>query len=330
MNNPLVSIFMITYNHGRFIEQALKGAINQKTDFPYRLVIGEDCSSDNTREIVKRYAQQYPHKIHALLHPRNLGQTANAREVFKACTGKYIAFLEGDDYWTDPLKLQKQVDFLEANPDFGLVHTDLDQLDMRSGDIQTYFNNHSKNPIPQGKIFNDILNPYTYIIKTVTAMLRREVLFKHYDFDLAPSRNWMLADLAMWLEISWHSKIGYIPDSTAVYRVLPESASQTGAPAKQLAYHRSVYEIRFYFWEKYSKEVGMKRILDRAYHIMLLGNAYKLAKPDLARDSYAYMKSKNLQIPLKQKLKYLALGNLPLRWSIDFFMKIKNRLRGLN
>jgi len=330
MNKPLVSIFMITYNHGRFIEQAIQSAINQQTDFPYRLVIGEDCSSDKTREIVKRYAQKYQHKIQALLHPRNLGQTANAREVFKACTGKYIAFLEGDDYWTDPLKLQKQVDFLDSNPDYGLVHTDLDQLDMRSGLLLTHFNNHSQNTIPQGKIFNDILNPYTYIIKTVTAVVRRELLFKHYDFDLAPSRNWMLADLAMWLEISRHSKIGYIPESTAVYRVLPESASQTGTPAKQLAYHCSVYEIRFYFWEKYSKEVGMKRILDRAYHIMLLGNAYRLGKLDMARDSYGYMKSKKLQIPLKQKLKYLALGILPLRWVIDFFIKTKNWLRRLN
>jgi glycosyltransferase involved in cell wall biosynthesis len=111
---------MVTYNHLNFIEQAIESVLMQETDFDYELVIGEDCSTDGTREIVKSYAEKYPNRIRALLHPHNLGMQQNFVRVLEACQGTYIALLEGDDYWTDSLKLQKQVDFLEANPDFSI------------------------------------------------------------------------------------------------------------------------------------------------------------------------------------------------------------------
>jgi len=117
-NKPLVSVCMITYNHENFIKDAIEGILMQKTSFPIELIIGEDCSTDNTRKIVKDYEEKYPEIIFAQYSEKNLGMINNFLNVLQAARGKYIALCEGDDYWTDPLKLQKQVDFLEANPEY--------------------------------------------------------------------------------------------------------------------------------------------------------------------------------------------------------------------
>jgi hypothetical protein len=116
---PKVSVHMITFNHKDFIKQALDSALTQETQFPFEIVVGEDCSSDGTREIVVSYANAYCGIVRALLPDRNLGRfgEVNFLNTLKSCRGTYIAFLEGDDFWTDPRKLQIQVAFLDDNPD---------------------------------------------------------------------------------------------------------------------------------------------------------------------------------------------------------------------
>lgn len=122
---PFLAIYMITYNHESFIEETIESMMTQKTNFEYKLFIGEDFSKDNTREVCVRLKEKYPNKIDLFLNEKNLGANLNAKQIFKACFesgAKYIALCEGDDYWTDPLKLQKQVDFLEANPDYVICY----------------------------------------------------------------------------------------------------------------------------------------------------------------------------------------------------------------
>ena len=119
---PLVSVCMITYNHEPFIAQAIEGVLMQKTNFPVELVIGEDCSTDRTRRVCERYAQKNPDRIRLLPSDFNVGMHANGFRTWAAARGKYIAGCEGDDYWTDPLKLQMQVDCLERDPSLSLVY----------------------------------------------------------------------------------------------------------------------------------------------------------------------------------------------------------------
>ena len=114
--SPRVSVLMITYTHERYIAQAIESVLMQRTSFRIELVIGEDCSTDGTREIVRRYAAQRPDIVRALLHPKNIGMGPNADATSDACRGELIATLEGDDFWTDPHKLQRQVDWLNAHP----------------------------------------------------------------------------------------------------------------------------------------------------------------------------------------------------------------------
>ena len=115
-----VSVCMITYNHGKFIAQAIEGVMMQETNFEYELLIAEDCSTDKTREICMLYGNKYPGKIRLLLRDKNLGMMPNFIQATQACRGTYIALCEGDDYWTSPHKLQKQVDFLDSHPDFAI------------------------------------------------------------------------------------------------------------------------------------------------------------------------------------------------------------------
>ena len=117
----MVSISMLTYNHEKYIEQAIKSVLMQEVDFDYQLIIGEDCSTDNTRNIVIKYAQAYPDKIIAILHDKNVGMKENVFAVRKFLTGKYIALLEGDDCWLNKSKLFKQVHFLEENTQYYAV-----------------------------------------------------------------------------------------------------------------------------------------------------------------------------------------------------------------
>lgn len=115
--NKLVSINCITYNHEHYITDALEGFFMQKTDFDFEIIIGEDCSTDNTNKIIEKYMKKYPHKIHLITSEKNVGWRKNAKKVLDHSKGKYIALCEGDDYWTDPYKLQKQVDYMESHPE---------------------------------------------------------------------------------------------------------------------------------------------------------------------------------------------------------------------
>lgn len=122
---PKVSVAMITYNHVRYIVQAVESVLAQVTDFPFEIVLGDDLSTDGTRELVKELAAKHPGRIRLLLHEKNLGQCGklNLVATIRSCDGEYVALLEGDDFWNDPKKLQRQVDYLDAHPEYsGSAH----------------------------------------------------------------------------------------------------------------------------------------------------------------------------------------------------------------
>ena len=126
--NPLVSVKMITYNHEPYIVQAIEGVLMQETDFPIELIIGEDCSTDRTREIVLAYQQKHPNIIRVITYDQNVGCRKNGFITEKACRGKYVAFCEGDDYWHHPQKLKKQVAYLESHADVGMVYSNFNHF----------------------------------------------------------------------------------------------------------------------------------------------------------------------------------------------------------
>ena len=141
-----LSVIFITYNHKAYVEKALRSVLAQETDFPFEIVVGDDCSTDGTQDILKRIAAEYPEheakgpgdkQIRLCIREENTGgrPTLNVYETTKKCTGEYIAYLEGDDYWTDTHKLQKQVDILEKSNEYiGVTHR-LKMVDAASNGI---------------------------------------------------------------------------------------------------------------------------------------------------------------------------------------------------
>jgi glycosyltransferase involved in cell wall biosynthesis len=134
--SPMVSVVVITYQHIRHIKQCLDSILMQDTDFAYEIILGDDESTDGTRELCVEYAKKHPDQIRLMLHSRENNMVINGNPTgrfnfvynLKHSNGKYIALCEGDDYWTDPNKLQKQVDFLEANPDYSLCYHKMSNL----------------------------------------------------------------------------------------------------------------------------------------------------------------------------------------------------------
>lgn len=200
---------MLAYNQEKYISQAIEGVLMQKTNFRIELVIGEDCSTDSTRSICKYYASLYSEKIKLLLNNKNLGLGANYVRTYSECTGKYVAICDGDDYWNDPYKLQKQVDFLEANQDFSLVFTNNRNL-YPSGAKDT------RNPsvIPDVSSFSDLVQG-NYIASVTALFLNKSLPDSMKDW----MKNLPYGDWPTYLLVTKDGgKIKFLNVVTATYR----------------------------------------------------------------------------------------------------------------
>lgn len=270
---PLVNIAMVVYNQGKYVSRAIESVLMQKTSFPYQLIIGDDCSTDDTFEICKKYAIQFPEKILLLENKINVGLVKNYKNVFEACTAKYIAILEGDDYWIDSAKLQKQVDIMESDTSIGLVHA--------STYMQyEYFDNKvtsqsrkiiAKNKILQGDVFNELLK--NNFIVALTAMFRRRLLEEKIDFRYFINNNYQTIDYAIWLEISRHAKIRYLEDIVGVYRIRKTSISNQLSIADQEKFLLTAKKIVNYYISEHQVNDITSSELNKSINEMLFSNS---------------------------------------------------------
>ncbi|QIP13891.1 glycosyltransferase [Spirosoma aureum] len=216
---PSVSVCIITYNHEQFIGQAIDSVLMQECTFPIDIVIGEDCSADSTGGICREYALKHAH-IKLLNNQTNLGMVNNFLRTSMSCSGKYIAMLEGDDYWTDPHKLQKQVDFLEANSDFILCYHD--KTHQKDGAIvreSTYDFKENKYFVQEEVFAAHIL--------TVTVVFRN--ILSEHPFPAA-FRKLPLYDFGAWAYLSLFGKCAYLNFNGATYRIHADSVFSSKEP----------------------------------------------------------------------------------------------------
>ena len=225
MNNVVsVDIVMITYNQEKYVAQAIESVLQQKCDFPFLLIINDDCSTDNTPNICKEYAYKYPNLILFNQNKSNVGLMRNYKISLEACQSKYVAILEGDDYWIDDCKLKKQAKILESNKDVGLVHSArhslLDETNKISEPLKqtTIFN-----LLNQGNVFEQLL--ISNFISPLTVLFRNELIKDKLDFNYFIENKLKTLDYALWLLITYKSKVVYMKESTAVYRVRRDSIS---------------------------------------------------------------------------------------------------------
>lgn len=204
-----VSIFMLTYNQEDFIAKTIEGVLDQKANFCYQLVIGEDSSSDSTRQICEFYSNRFPDKIKLLDSNKRYGLIHNFMRTLKECDGKYIAVCDGDDYWTDPYKLQKQFDFLESHTDHSIVYTGIKNL-YPSGEFREKQWSHIKFP----RYFEELI--FGNFIPSVTAFYRNKKAEEKWPEWIT---NFPYGDWPVYLFLTRNGeKVGYIDEITAVYR----------------------------------------------------------------------------------------------------------------
>lgn len=210
MNTPLVSVCCITYNHAQFIRKCLDGFLMQQTDFPIEILIHDDCSTDGTTEIIREYEAKYPNLIFPLYEEENQYQQGKAGEIdfynYRRARGKYIAYCEGDDYWTDPLKLQKQVDFMEANPECVLCFTNATVIsdDPQERKIYDHLEERDYSAIEIYK---------TWTIPTNTIMFRRL-----QDYPSRIFKDIYFGDIFLFLNLAVRGQVHCINQKTGVYR----------------------------------------------------------------------------------------------------------------
>jgi glycosyltransferase involved in cell wall biosynthesis len=215
---PKVSVCIPTYNHEKYIRQTLDGALMQQTDFEFEIVIGDDASTDNNQQVIQEYVDKYPNVFRAFLHkenqgpkePKEFGGRNNVLQLLKACKGDYVALCEGDDYWTDPLKLQKQVDFMEENQNYAICHHNM-QVIYEDGSPEHFFN--EANQKSESSIV-DILEDRWFIATAAT--LYRNV-FRENDFADWHSRA-AAGDWALVIQLAATGKIHYFSEAMGVYR----------------------------------------------------------------------------------------------------------------
>lgn len=216
-NAIMVSVYCLTYNHEKYIRDALEGFVNQKTNFKYEVFVHDDASTDNTAAIVKEYAERYPDIIKPIFQTENQyskGVKIARNFIWPLMQGKYIAVCEGDDYWTDNYKLQKQVDFLEKNIEYmSCVHNTLrvnvqtNRKDLINASKQDY-----------DVLFTEILKFRTY--QTSSLMYRREAAEKQFSVD-RPSffdKAKVFGDYPLGVFLVLEGKMRYLSDVMSVYR----------------------------------------------------------------------------------------------------------------
>jgi len=248
-----VSVCLQTYNHAAYIAQALDSVLMQKTDFDYEIILGEDESSDGTREICIDYAERHADRIRLFLrsrkdvipiHGRATGRF-NFIENLKAAQGKYLALLDGDDYWTDPYKLQKQADFLDEHPDYAICFHRVREWNETTGKIAGIL----PRSVRRSYRFVDLL--HWNFIPTVSVMIRNKAIdeFPGWFYEI-PVGDWPL-----FLLCAQHGEIGLINEVMAVYRVHSRGYWSNSA-SKQLEINLEIYDVlKECFGRQYYKQL---------------------------------------------------------------------------
>lgn len=285
-----VSVTILTYNQKEFIGKAIESALSQKTNFDVEILVGDDCSTDGAQETILAYQEKYPDKVKAVLHSKNLGQNGlfNTIETLKLAKGTYIAPMDGDDYWTDDQKLQRQVDFMEAHPDFSACFHNA---------LITYEDgtpSHELNSPDQKEVITaaDLVGEDEIWFMATSAVMFKNGIMHYPDWFLKSSSG----DIPRYVILAKHGPIGYVPGVMSVYR-----KNRGGASFKD---H---YRDARFLYNRIAMYEGIDKELDYRHHDLLRLNIARYYR--MLLDAKQYQKSYFRRARLA--LKYLQLGQPP-------------------
>ncbi|MEG1723995.1 MAG: glycosyltransferase [Anaerovoracaceae bacterium] len=279
----LVSVVCTTYNHEAYVRQALEGFVMQKTNFSFEVIVHDDASTDSTVQIIKEYESKYPNLFRNIYQIEN--QYSQRKDIWgnlfcNYCAGKYIAICEGDDYWTDPLKLQKQVDFLEVNLEYGLCHTECDVFYQEQKLWKRNYNSLKmldNNMIYPPDILLEKILSGRYFIKTASVLVRRVLI--DVAFQKLKQQKFPMGDTPLWATLSQITKFYYFQESMIVYRRVANSASNQCNIEKYLHFKLGGAEMRLSFKNDYPFSKSFQQKIQQDYNKYYLN--YSLFNPQI-------------------------------------------------
>lgn len=314
MSTPLVTIRCLVYNHEPYLRQCLDGFVMQKTNFPFEAIVHDDASTDRSAEIIREYAEKYPDIIKPIFEKENQYSKHDGTigKIMREHTkGKYVAMCEGDDYWIDPLKLQKQVDLMENNPLCGMCYAQ----------VKSYYQKKSTFGEVRGEnceSFEKLLTINT--IPSLTCLIDNKLLQKYVE-DVNPSaKQWKMGDYPMWLWFAHESTIAFIPEVVGVYRILEKSACHSFSTINKVQFIISTYEIRSFFAEKFASP-QLPQILDKIFWWNYILSILKKDKENA--NTLALKLQGSIHMTLLQKI-VLYLGRINLLFAsllIKYYLK---------
>lgn len=246
MSEFLIDVIIPVYNHESFIRQTLDSIVNQITEYKYRVIPSDDCSTDNTRSILESYALRYPDKVFPVYHPQNIGAHANGYSLLMATTSKYVAVCDGDDYWTDPHKLQKQVSFLENNPDYVICFGDAGIIDKHGNPLPK----EDYHPPITKEIYTieDFILAERHIIPTATLVYRNLLQKPIPEFY----KTILSGDIFIVIMVAHHGKARFLNENFAIYRV------HSGGITKSDKHKNKSEEAKAQLYERLNKLLDYK------------------------------------------------------------------------
>jgi glycosyltransferase involved in cell wall biosynthesis len=287
---PLVSVWMTAFNHEPYIARAIDGVLVQETNFPTELVIGEDCSTDRTREIVMEYQKRHPGIIRVITSDRNVGLFENDRRVNKALRGKYVAFCEGDDYWVHPRKLQMQVDIMEADPGVGLVHGGYHKF-LAGRNRLVRWQQWRPRAVASARyddLFTQLLagqyqQPATP--HTSNVCMRRDLYLAVRENNPDSFREeFIVVDTQTWLEAARLTRFAFIDEPLAVYNYQPDSISNTQDMNRRIDFFQTMTRMQLHMCRKYDCPKDVADGIRLRHSGWLLFLSFLAGRPDLARE----------------------------------------------
>lgn len=269
-----VSVCIFTYNHAKFIRQTLDSVLCQQTDFDFEIIVGDDLSKDNTREILAEYQARYPDKIRLLLHPKNLGNNGmyNALATFQEARGEYIAQMDGDDYWVNPHKLQKQADMLDQHPAYSASFTNALKV-FEDEQYESYLLVKEKKP---AFTIDDLIGEEEIFFMATSSIMFRKNAIPEYPAWFYKSQS---GDIPRNVLLAKAGPIGYVDETMSVYR-----KNRAGASYADNEKDKAFLTNRILLYSNINRELDYKydkllrKNIARYYKLMLEANQY--------RDSY--------------------------------------------
>jgi glycosyltransferase involved in cell wall biosynthesis len=213
-----LSVIVITYNHENYLRKCLDSILMQEVDFDFEIIIGDDCSPDSTAKIINDYYERYPDVVRPTLRSQNVGATRNQYDCFLQAKGKYIAILDGDDFWTSKHKLRIQTEFLENNPNYIACTHRYNVVDQDSNIVQEIYSGPGRPESGDYKL-NDFLN-YVYYGHPGTLVFKNIFLAPKYDYSIIPEADRFVGDITLGLILSCLGNIYVLDHNMASYRMV--------------------------------------------------------------------------------------------------------------